>query len=75
MYDSKPAGARDLRLGLFESPHRGVKIKLGSEKLILALSHFPSQKRRRVVYNGREDALFSPPLLYVASSNGIIPED
>ena len=46
MYDSKPAGARDFRLGLFESPHRGVKMKPGLEKLVLAFSHFSPQKSR-----------------------------
>lgn len=75
MYNSKPAGARDFRLGLFESPHRGVKIKPGLEKLVLAFSHFPPQKSRQLVCKGREDALFSPPLLYIAFSNGIIPGD
>lgn len=75
MYDSKPAGARDFRLGLFGSPHRGVKTKPGLENLALAFSRFPPQKGHRLVCKGREDALFSPPLLYIAFSNGIIPGD
>lgn len=75
MYDSKPAGARDFKLGLFESPHRGVKIKPGLEKIVLMFSHFPAQKGRQPVRDGEETHCSLPPLLYIAFSNGIISGD